>query len=68
MFRGFIQKKINRKYNYKYAAHALGYIREVNENEIKNDSNSFYQAKDVIGANGIEKLYENQLRGEKGSS
>ena len=68
MFPGFYsEKKINRKYNYKYAAHTLGYIREVNENEIKNDSNSFYQAKDVIGANGIEKLYENQLRGEKGS-
>ena len=31
LFPGFYsEKKINRKYNYKYAAHTLGYIREVN--------------------------------------
>ena len=68
LFPGFYsEKKINRKYNYKYAAHTLGYIREVNLKEIKEDSTSFYKLKDVIGANGIEKYYEKQLRGKKGS-
>ena len=68
LFEGFYsEKKITRKYNYKYASHILGYIREVNKEEIENDSTKFYKQKDIIGANGIDKYYEKQLRGIKGT-
>ncbi|MDT8401986.1 MAG: penicillin-binding protein 2 [Bacteroidales bacterium] len=60
----YVQARTLRKYSYPSAAHALGYVGEVNNEEIKSDP--YYRAGDYIGKNGIEKSYELQLRGRKG--
>ncbi|CAI8397901.1 MAG: Peptidoglycan D,D-transpeptidase MrdA [Flavobacterium sp. SCGC AAA160-P02] len=64
-FQGFyIQKRIIRNYPIKSAANIVGYISEVNEETAKNDT--YYDQGELIGAWGIEKQYENVLRGIKG--
>ncbi len=54
-----------RKYTYPAAAHLLGYVAEVDSNDIKK-SVGYYRNADVIGKSGVEKSYEKLLRGEKG--
>jgi len=54
-----------RKYAYPSAAHLLGYVAEVDSNDIKK-SDGYYRNADVIGKSGVEKSYENLLRGQKG--
>ncbi len=64
-FPGFyIQRRAIRKYHTKSAANVLGFIREVNEKELKKDP--FYMSGDLIGKSGVEKSYEKILRGKKG--
>ncbi|UKN00684.1 penicillin-binding protein 2 [Paracrocinitomix mangrovi] len=46
------------------AAHVLGYMAEVDSNDIKRDP--YYASGDIIGKSGIEKSYEELLRGKKG--
>jgi len=60
----YAQARTLRKYAYPSAAHVLGYVGEVNNQEIKNDP--YYKSGDYIGKTGIEKSYERQLRGRKG--
>jgi len=60
----FVQKNSKRKYNYSTAANLFGYISEVNDYEIKN--NTYYKSGEMIGRQGLEKTYESILRGEKG--
>lgn len=52
-----------RGYPYSSAPHVLGYIREVNKAEV---NDSVYNLGDYIGASGLEKKYEKELRGKKG--
>jgi penicillin-binding protein 2 len=47
------------------AAHVLGYIGEVDERVIQNDP--YYRAGDYIGMSGLERFYEEHLRGQKGN-
>jgi len=64
-FSGFYTRAYtSRKYAIKSAANLLGYIAEVDKNDIKNDP--YYQQGDFIGKNGIEARYETELRGRKG--
>ncbi|MCM1519804.1 MAG: penicillin-binding transpeptidase domain-containing protein [Lachnoclostridium sp.] len=64
-FPGFyIQKRILRQYNYDCAAHVLGNIREVSQTDIDHDD--YYSRGDYTGDLGVEKSYEEFLRGEKG--
>ena len=64
-FKGFyVQHRTLRKYEYKNAAHVLGYVGEVNTQALQNDK--YYSLGDYIGISGIEKTYENYLRGKKG--
>lgn len=64
-YKGFyIQKRSIREYPLKTAANVVGYISEVNQNQIK--ENSYYQQGELIGFQGIEKTYETLLRGIKG--
>jgi penicillin-binding protein 2 len=46
------------------ASHLLGYIGEVDENDIKEDNN--YKQGDLIGKFGLEKQYDDYLRGKNG--
>ncbi len=65
-FPGFyIQQKNRRTYPYPNAANILGYISEVNEKQIA-DSEGKYSPGDENGIAGLEKYYEDQLRGRKG--
>lgn len=64
-FRGFyIQKRIIRDYPINAAANVLGYIGEVNEEKARNSD--YYQQGELEGKDGVEKQYEEQLRGKKG--
>ena len=60
----FVQTRTLRKYPYSTASHLLGYVGEVNERIVK--SNPYYKEGDYIGVSGIEKAYEDKLRGQKG--
>ncbi|HDR67684.1 MAG TPA: penicillin-binding protein 2 [Bacteroidaceae bacterium] len=64
-FPGFyVQTRTLRKYSRPVAAHALGYIGEVDNKILEADP--YYQLGDYIGISGIEKAYETFLRGKKG--
>lgn len=53
-----------RVYPKQIAAHVLGYMNEVNKGDISKDN--YYKSGDYIGRMGIEKMYEKQLRGQRG--
>jgi penicillin-binding protein 2 len=64
-FPGFyIQKRMIREYTYTNAALLLGNIGEVSRKDIANDP--YYIRGDYSGRSGVERSYENILRGEKG--
>lgn len=48
------------------AAHALGYLNEVTQDDLKNRKDEGYQAGDFIGRTGVERQWEPYLRGHKG--
>ena len=60
----FTQKKLLRKYNTPVAANVMGYVSEVNLNDLKKDR--YYRLGELIGRQGIEKSYEKYLRGIRG--
>ncbi len=61
----FIQPRSIRGYPQAVGAHLLGYIREVNRTEIR-ENPEFYSRGDYIGDSGLEKANEPYLRGVKG--
>lgn len=64
-FPGFYpQVRTIRQYHYPYAGHILGYISEVNKKQI--DTSDYYRMGDYAGVSGIERSYEETLRGERG--
>jgi penicillin-binding protein 2 len=65
-FSGFYaQSRTLRYYPHAVGSHVLGYVGEVDENMIK--KNPYYKKGDYIGMSGLEKYYEDLLRGTKGS-
>lgn len=60
----FVQTRTLRSYPQKTAAHLLGYVGEASQKII--ESNKYYKAGDHIGISGIEKQYEEELRGRRG--
>ncbi len=64
-FKGFyISQRTLRIYDRPIAAQVLGYVGEVNDDDLKRDS--YYHMGDYIGKSGLEKSYEEVLRGIKG--
>ena len=64
-FPGFFgQSRTLRTYPRKIAAHVLGYIGEASAPML--EKNPYYKKGDYIGYNGIEKYYEESLRGTRG--
>lgn len=53
-----------RVYPKQIAAHVLGYMNEANQDDI--DRDGYYKSGDYIGRSGIEKMYEKELRGQRG--
>ncbi len=65
-FPGFyVQPRTLRKYIRPIAAHTMGYVGEVSPRIC--EVNPYYKPGDYIGISGIEKSYEEILRGVKGS-
>lgn len=65
-FKGFsVQSRTLRSYIKPIAAHALGYVAEVNRKDL--DEDEYYVSGDYSGRSGIEKTYEKHLRGIKGT-
>jgi penicillin-binding protein 2 len=65
IFPGFyVQPRTLRKYSRPVAAHLLGYVSEVDEDQIRKDP--YYKPGDYIGKLGIEEAYEKELRGTRG--
>ena len=63
-FPGFyVQRRTIRQYRYPFAAHVLGDVAEVSPSDIERDD--YYQPGDYIGKQGVERSYEEQLRGVK---
>lgn len=60
----YIQKRIIRNYPINAAANVLGYIGEVNEEKAK--KSDYYESGELEGKDGVEKQYEDVLRGRKG--
>ena len=61
----FVQNRTVRRYPDSIASHFLGYIGEVNPKVIEN-SKGFYLQGDYHGITGIERSYEELLRGQRG--
>lgn len=66
----FIDTKPVRNYVYKtQGAHVLGYVSEISEDELakkKESGDNSYRSGDIIGKFGIEKYYDQYLRGTPG--
>ena len=60
----YIQKRSLRDYQVDHSANVLGYIAQVNQKKVNEDP--YYISGDLIGRSGVEKVYEELLRGEKG--
>ena len=60
----FLLKNSVRDYPVPIASNLLGYVSEVNKNDMKKDN--YYRLGELIGRQGIEKYYERFLRGKKG--
>ncbi|EOR93221.1 Penicillin-binding protein 2 (PBP-2) [Arcticibacter svalbardensis MN12-7] len=65
-FQGFyVQKRSVRRYPDSIASQFFGYINEVVPSDITR-SRGYYKAGDYIGRTGVEKSYEDLLRGQRG--
>ena len=50
-----------------FGSHMIGYTGEINQEELDESQRENYQGGDQIGKRGFEKIYEEELRGEKGT-
>ncbi|HUB50926.1 MAG TPA: penicillin-binding protein 2 [Terracidiphilus sp.] len=50
-----------------FAAHLIGYVGEVSEDDLNNPRFAYYEPGDVVGKAGIEETYDELLRGTDGS-
>ncbi len=65
LFNGFyLRKKSVRDYIRPFASNVIGYTSEVDQNDI--NSNPYYEKGEMIGKQGIESFYEDNLKGVKG--
>ncbi|MEA3454068.1 MAG: penicillin-binding protein 2 [Candidatus Caldatribacteriota bacterium] len=62
-----LEVKPRRDYLYHdFAAHSLGYVGEIDKEELQRFGNPKFQGGDIIGKAGLERYYDDILRGEKG--
>jgi penicillin-binding protein 2 len=50
-----------------FAAHLIGYVGEVSEEDLNSSKFAFYEPGDVVGKSGVEETYDSWLRGTDGS-
>ncbi len=63
-----IQPRTTRSYDHKSLANVLGYVGEVTASQLRADTSNYYRSGDYIGITGVEKYYEQDLRGKRGIS
>ena len=51
-----------------FAAHLIGYVGEVSEDDLNNPRYAAYEPGDVVGKAGVEETYDELLRGQDGSA
>ena len=61
----YAEVRNKRDYLYPVGANFLGYISEVNKRDIERGK-GYYDQGDIVGTSGLERQYEQQLRGRKG--
>jgi len=62
-----VNVNLRRQYIYeRSAAHLIGYLSEINSEELKSGAYPDLRSGDLIGKFGAEKVYENHLRGKRG--
>ena len=59
-------KSAVRSYETTTMSNALGYVSEVSEKQIEDQETEYYRSGDLIGQSGLEKFYEEALRGQRG--
>ena len=65
LFKGFYpQQKYIREYTTEFGGNIFGYISQITSTLLK--ANPLYQKGDLIGVTGVEKIYEDFLKGTKG--
>ena len=63
-----LQPKPRRLYSYGLAtAHVTGYVAQISEAELGERRARGYTAGDLLGTTGLERMYESELRGDKGA-
>lgn len=66
-FNGFeIQPRYSRGYSKPIAPHVLGYIHEVSKSMLESPRYKSYRSGDYVGISGLEAVYEEALRGQRG--
>ncbi|MEM7297754.1 MAG: penicillin-binding transpeptidase domain-containing protein, partial [Bacteroidota bacterium] len=64
----YVLPRTIRSYNTQSLANVLGYVGEVSGRILNRDTTNYYRSGDYIGIGGIEKSYEEKLRGKRGAS
>ncbi|WP_421892688.1 penicillin-binding transpeptidase domain-containing protein [Marinoscillum sp.] len=66
-FDGFyVLPRTVRGYQHDMLSNTLGYVGEINRSQIIRDTSNYYKSGDYIGISGVEKQYEEKLRGKRG--
>ncbi len=63
-----VQSSYVREYNTDYAAHLLGYVGMMDEDEYKEYKNNGYPLNAMVGKDGTEKAFESYLHGTDGTA
>ena len=61
-----VETRLRRRYPQSVAAHVFGYVGEVTTDEITSAGDETYVAGDFLGKAGLERVYEDSLRGTPG--
>lgn len=64
----YVLPRTIRSYNTSSLANVVGYVGEVSGTYLSRDTTKYYKPGDYIGIGGIEKSYEDQLRGKRGAT
>lgn len=62
----YFQPRTLRTYPTKSFGHLLGYIGEISGQKLASDTSNYYSTGDYIGISGLERRYEDDLRGKRG--
>jgi penicillin-binding protein 2 len=56
-----------RTYTAPTLANTLGYVSEITKGQLEKQEEPYYRQSDYIGQGGVEKIYEKELRGKRGT-